>query len=44
VAFGLVAGLVVVRQGKIRTGQSMPFVLRMGIEASGLHSDEEERH
>ena len=43
VAFGLVAGLVVVRQGKIRTGQSMPFVLRMGIEASGLHSDEE-RH
>jgi hypothetical protein len=36
VAFGIVAGLVVVRQGKIKTGQSMPFVLRMGIEASGM--------
>jgi hypothetical protein len=38
VTFGLVAGYVVARQGKIRTGQSMPFVLRMGIEASGMHS------
>lgn len=44
VAFGLVAGLVVVRQGKIKTGQSMPFVLRMGIEASGMHKDGEDRH
>ena len=45
VAFGLVAGFVVARQGKIRTGQSMPFVLRMGIEASGMHSEEgEDRH
>lgn len=45
VAFGLVAGFVVARQGKIRTGQSMPFVVRMGIEASGLHPGEgEDRH
>jgi hypothetical protein len=42
IAFGIVAGLVVVRQGKIRTGQSMPFVLRMGIEASGIPP--EDRH
>ncbi|HEX3438199.1 MAG TPA: hypothetical protein VHT24_15625 [Pseudacidobacterium sp.] len=42
VAFGLVAGWVVARQSKIRTGQSMPFVLRMGIEASGLHHEEED--
>jgi hypothetical protein len=45
VAFGVVAGLVVARQGKIRTGQSMPFVLRMGIEASGMRRDDEgDRH
>lgn len=44
VAFGIVAGLVVVRQGKIRTGQSMPFALRMGIEASGIHPEGEDRH
>jgi hypothetical protein len=45
VAFGVVAGLVVARQGKIRTDQSMPFVLRMGIEASGIRRDEEgDRH
>jgi hypothetical protein len=45
IAFGLVAGFVVARQGKIRTDQSMPFVLRMGIEASGMHRDEgEDRH
>jgi hypothetical protein len=44
VAFGIVAGLVVVRQGKIRTGQSMPFVLRMGIEASGMPPEGKDRH
>ena len=36
VTFGLVAGWVVSRQEKIRTEQSMPFILRMGVEASGL--------
>ena len=34
--FGIVAGLVVARHEKIRTRQSLPFVLRMGLEASGL--------
>jgi hypothetical protein len=36
VTFGLVAGFVVARQERIRTEQSMPFVMRMGIEVSGL--------
>jgi len=36
ITFGVVAGLVVTRQGKIRTGQSMPWVLRMGVEATGI--------
>jgi hypothetical protein len=36
ITFGLVAGWVVSQQERIRTEQSMPFVLRMGIEASGL--------
>ena len=36
VTYGLTAGLVVARQERIPTAQSMPFALRMGIEASGL--------
>ena len=36
VTFGLVAGFVVARQERIRTGQSLPFAARLGIEASGL--------
>ena len=48
VAFGVVAGLVVAREARIRTGQSLPFVLRMGIETPGLmpsdlEEDEEEK-
>lgn len=40
VAFGLVAGWVVTWQGKIRTDQSLPWVLRMGVEATGIpHED-----
>lgn len=31
--FGIVAGIVVTRTGKIRTNQSYPFIMRMGIEA-----------
>lgn len=47
VTFGLVAGWVVSRQEKKLTEQSVPFVLRMGIEASGLghdktHNEEED--
>jgi hypothetical protein len=46
VAFGLVAGLVVVRQTRVRTHENMPFALRAGIEAPGMilpKSDGEKR-
>jgi hypothetical protein len=33
IVFGIVAGIVVARSGKIRTHQTLPFILRMGIEA-----------
>jgi hypothetical protein len=36
VTYGVVAGIVVARQGRIRTSQSMPFAARMGMEAPGL--------
>jgi hypothetical protein len=36
VTFGVVAGIVVARQERIRTGQSLPFAARLGIEAPGL--------
>ena len=36
IVFGVVAGLVVSREEKIRTGRGLPFVARMGIEAPGL--------
>ena len=36
VFFGVVAGLVVAREVKIRTSRGLPFFARMGIEAPGL--------
>jgi hypothetical protein len=36
VTFGVVAGLVVAREGRIRTTGRLPFFARMGIEAPGL--------
>jgi hypothetical protein len=36
VAFGVVAGLVVVRQNKVFTSENLPFAMRAGIEAPGL--------
>jgi hypothetical protein len=36
VTFGVVAGLVVAREGRIRTSGRLPFFARMGIEAPGL--------
>lgn len=36
VAFGVVAGLVVVRQSKVWTTENLPLALRAGIEAPGL--------
>jgi hypothetical protein len=36
VAFGVVAGLVVVRQSKVWTSQNLPFAVRAGVEAPGI--------
>ncbi len=36
VAFGIVAGFVVVRQSRIRTRENVPFAMRAGVEAPGL--------
>ncbi len=38
-AFGVVAGLVVVRQERIRTRQFEPFLMRVGIEAPGINPE-----
>src|SRR6202166_2602357 len=35
IAFGVVAGVVVVRQHRVATRENLPFVLRAGIEAPG---------
>jgi len=35
IAFGVVAGIVVVRQARISTHENLPFILRAGIEAPG---------
>jgi hypothetical protein len=35
VAFGLVAGLVVVRQARVPTHENLPFAVRAGVEAPG---------
>ena len=35
-AFGIVAGLVVVRQEQVRTRQLVPFLMRAGFEAPGV--------
>ena len=43
VTYGLAAGFVVARQGRVPTGQSLPLAARMGIEAPGLmesHTDQ----
>jgi len=34
--FGIVAGIVVARTGKIRTHQSLPFMMRMGLQTPDL--------
>ena len=39
VAFGIVAGIVVSRQEKIRTWQRLPLAFRSGMEASGMRDD-----
>jgi hypothetical protein len=42
IAFGVVAGLVVVRQERVYTRQPQPLALRMGLEAPGLMRDRHE--
>jgi hypothetical protein len=42
IVFGVVAGVVVTRSSKIRTHQTLPFILRMGIEAKELESPKED--
>jgi hypothetical protein len=41
IAFGVVAGLVVLRQHRVPTHENLPFVLRAGIEAPGISSPRE---
>lgn len=46
VAFGIVAGLVVVRQPQVRTRENVEFAIRAGVEAPGIiepHTAGEER-
>ncbi len=43
VAFGLVAGLVVVRQSRRLTRENLPFALRAGVEAPGIVSPRGEK-
>ena len=41
VAFGVTAGLVVVRQSRVPTYENVPFAIRAGIEAPGLMKSRE---
>jgi hypothetical protein len=41
-AFGVVAGLVVARHERVSTMQYLPFVVRAGIEAPGIGSEDSE--
>jgi hypothetical protein len=36
IGFGITAGLVVVRQGRVRTRQYLPFAVRAGLEMPGV--------
>ena len=42
IGFGIVAGLVVSRQQRIRTYQGLPFAVRAGIEAPGVMQERDE--
>ena len=39
VAFGVVAGLVVVRQERISTRENLPFAMRAGVDAPGIMAE-----
>jgi hypothetical protein len=36
IAFGVVAGIVVMRQERVATRENLPFILRAGVEAPGI--------
>ena len=42
-AFGVVAGVVVVRQQRVSTRENLPFIVRAGIEAPGIIPQREEK-
>ena len=42
VGFGIVAGIVVSRQERIRTWQHLPFAIRAGLEAPGVMDEKNE--
>lgn len=44
VAFGVVAGLVVVRQSQMPTSENVSFELRAGLEAPGIAAPHDEKH
>ena len=44
VGFGIVAGIVVSRQERIRTWQGVPLAVRAGIEAPGFMAEKKEEH
>ena len=41
IAFGVVAGIVVMRQERVSTRENLPFIVRAGIEAPGIISPRE---
>ena len=42
-AFGIVAGLVVVRQQRVRIRQFVPFLMRAGFEGPGITKEKPEK-
>jgi hypothetical protein len=42
--FGIVAGLVVVKQARVRTRQFLPFAVRAGIEAPGMMEEKNQEN
>jgi hypothetical protein len=42
-AFGIVAGLVVVRQQRVRIRQFVPFLMRAGFEGPGITKERPEK-
>jgi hypothetical protein len=41
IGFGVVAGLVVIRQSRVPTRENLPFAVRAGIEAPGMMRQKE---